>query len=406
MGTDDLAEADHAGRTGERVSITRDGLGLRCEGNRELDGRPDRLDRHGVRGETAGSRARTQRHLAAGPGDAVERERDAPRGEDVGAPIHFGLFTAVYDGDSSLNGVEVTFGFDNFRVAINSSNPDIDGDGVFDSIDNCPVPNPDQADSNGNGIGDACEDGDGDSVIDIVDNCPLVYNPAQQEQDGDDLGDACDNCPAALNADQADSDGDGTGDACDTETDDWAIEIASPDADPTLPLENFSRFRLQVNTIAGTTPASPRYHWSVGGGDMNADGFDAAELLVQPYGTGTFEFRVDVTAAGRTVIADVTFQIVDALYAITSSRDAFGILNPFQDVVAVAAATCDGETPTDWEWRYETGPAEAGPWTLEDTSDQSTWTFRPVSSPWMQLGLTITTATGSCSEAYVFPSFE
>ena len=35
---------------------------------------------------------------------------------------------------------------------------DTDGDGVPDAIDNCPtVPNPDQADSNLNGIGDACE---------------------------------------------------------------------------------------------------------------------------------------------------------------------------------------------------------------------------------------------------------
>ncbi|HEY7138310.1 MAG TPA: PKD domain-containing protein [Acidimicrobiia bacterium] len=35
---------------------------------------------------------------------------------------------------------------------------DTDGDGVPDSVDNCPtVPNPDQADSNGNGVGDACD---------------------------------------------------------------------------------------------------------------------------------------------------------------------------------------------------------------------------------------------------------
>jgi hypothetical protein len=35
---------------------------------------------------------------------------------------------------------------------------DTDGDGIPDAVDNCPtVFNPDQADSNGNGIGDACE---------------------------------------------------------------------------------------------------------------------------------------------------------------------------------------------------------------------------------------------------------
>ena len=36
--------------------------------------------------------------------------------------------------------------------------PDTDGDGVADSIDNCPtVPNPDQADKNFDGVGDACQ---------------------------------------------------------------------------------------------------------------------------------------------------------------------------------------------------------------------------------------------------------
>ncbi|MEJ6000153.1 thrombospondin type 3 repeat-containing protein [Paucibacter soli] len=53
---------------------------------------------------------------------------------------------------------------------------DTDGDGVCDAVDNCPtVANPDQKDSNRNGIGDACEppiakcDVDGDGDIDSVD---------------------------------------------------------------------------------------------------------------------------------------------------------------------------------------------------------------------------------------------
>lgn len=51
---------------------------------------------------------------------------------------------------------------------------DSDGDGISDEFDNCPnTPNPDQADENGDGIGDACSnDTDGDGIIDALDACP------------------------------------------------------------------------------------------------------------------------------------------------------------------------------------------------------------------------------------------
>jgi hypothetical protein len=127
--------------------------------------------------------------------------------------------------------------------------PDDDGDGVCDACgsaapnpicgdtvvadgcsgaDNCiDVPNPDQADADGNGVGDVCEDRNGngipdseddiddDGIIDIVDNCPDVPNPDQGDADDDGVGDACDNCRTDVNPDQADGDGDGVGDVCD-----------------------------------------------------------------------------------------------------------------------------------------------------------------------------------------------
>ncbi|MGA9590893.1 MAG: T9SS type A sorting domain-containing protein, partial [Salegentibacter sp.] len=50
---------------------------------------------------------------------------------------------------------------------------DIDEDGILNADDNCMyTPNPDQADSNENGIGDVCEDDDGDGIINYDDNCP------------------------------------------------------------------------------------------------------------------------------------------------------------------------------------------------------------------------------------------
>ena len=98
-------------------------------------------------------------------------------------------------------------------------NGDRDGDGVLDFEDNCPdAVNPDQADADGDGIGDVCdsgEDSDADGVSDITDNCPLTYNPDQADADGDGVGDVCDNCPDVANPDQADADFNGVGDACD-----------------------------------------------------------------------------------------------------------------------------------------------------------------------------------------------
>ena len=96
---------------------------------------------------------------------------------------------------------------------------DTDRDLVADSIDNCPVrPNTLQDDTDGNGIGDLCEDSDADGIDDIDDNCPLDPNANQLNSDTDPYGDACDVCDT-VNDDQSDQDDDGEGDACDTDID-------------------------------------------------------------------------------------------------------------------------------------------------------------------------------------------
>jgi hypothetical protein len=72
--------------------------------------------------------------------------------------------------------------------------PDDDADGIPDSGDNCVhVYNPDQANHDGDQVGDACDDdNDNDGIPDAADNCPDVQNADQANHDDDTLGDACD----------------------------------------------------------------------------------------------------------------------------------------------------------------------------------------------------------------------
>lgn len=104
---------------------------------------------------------------------------------------------------------------------------DPDGDGTLESDDVCPgTYDPAQTDSNGDGVGDAC-DGDGDSVHDDADNCPAIPNPGQDpeacaptgDHDEDGVTNGADNCPATANPNQSDLDRDGQGDACDDDID-------------------------------------------------------------------------------------------------------------------------------------------------------------------------------------------
>jgi hypothetical protein len=132
---------------------------------------------------------------------------------------------------------------------------DSDGDGVYDSSDNCPlIANNDQADTDGDGMGDACDkDDDNDGDLDSRDNCPLIPNADQEDTDIDGKGNACDldddndfyldtrdNCPLDANADQLDGDEDGIGDACD------GVDNSTPDLLEDVTLEDLRSLWINV----------------------------------------------------------------------------------------------------------------------------------------------------------------
>jgi Zn-dependent metalloprotease len=118
----------------------------------------------------------------------------------------------------------------------NACDRDFDGDGVcqlvgFGSIppdtgvppggcpvafDNCPLaPNQDQADTDGDGAGNACDGcpNDADTGIDL--DGDGIDNACDLDDDGDGVADAMDNCPSVKNIDQLDFNGNGLGTACD-----------------------------------------------------------------------------------------------------------------------------------------------------------------------------------------------
>ena len=154
-------------------------------------------------------------------------------------------------------------------------------EGCAPRADNCPEAfNPSQADSDGDGVGNACntaDDPDNDEYADDgYDNCPGLAN-SQADADLDGYGDPCDvdvdgdgycddvadrdsvdpgdeqqcigvdNCPDDSNVAQTDTDGDGTGDDCDVAVYVPSVDEVEDNDDPAAP--QFLGFALVNQTI-------------------------------------------------------------------------------------------------------------------------------------------------------------
>ena len=129
-------------------------------------------------------------------------------------PLPDGDGDGVPDADDNCptlaNGDQVDFDDDG---AGDACDDDDDNDGVLDVDDAFPLDPTEHTDTDGDGVGDNSDpcplddpnDGDGDGICSSADLCPTVSDPDQADFDGDGLGDACDD----------DWDGDGVADAVD-----------------------------------------------------------------------------------------------------------------------------------------------------------------------------------------------
>ena len=112
---------------------------------------------------------------------------------------------------------------------------DSDGDGVGDNIDAFPFDPNETADTDNDGVGNNNPnetDDDNDTVPDATDNCPLVVNKDQADADGDGVGNLCDAFPFD-SSETTNSDGDGTGDNADLDDDNDGVN----DEDDLFPLD-------------------------------------------------------------------------------------------------------------------------------------------------------------------------
>ena len=120
--------------------------------------------------------------------------------------------TIYFGGNPNLN--SCCLGMDlllNKKVGLSFSNNGEDCSNLADIFNICPDPDQDFEYEN--------------------DNCPNTPNPDQADADLDGIGDACDNCVNDPNVDQADTDGDGIGDVCDNfpTGQDPSIEVSDAD---------------------------------------------------------------------------------------------------------------------------------------------------------------------------------
>jgi len=179
---------------------------------------------------------------------------------------------------------------DNCPNHANADQNDTDGDKIGDLCDNCMNNiNPDQGDIDGDGTGDVCDQCPEDPIKTELGICGCGVNDTDSDDDG--TVNCIDNCPAVSNPDQEDSNGNGIGDACDLiftgyfePVNNDMVNVAK--AGQAIPV----KWRLTDGSGVPITDASMvvgLYSYSVSCSDFIGDPMDAIEA----YASGYQDFR-------------------------------------------------------------------------------------------------------------------
>jgi hypothetical protein len=204
-----------------QLDLDADGIGDACDTDTDGDGNDDGVDACPKVVPLFGASAHQDQNGDGGPDACFDPDADGVAyGDNCPETENRLQLDADRDGvgdacqsDDDSDGVDD--GEDNCRTTDNPVQLDDDDDGVGDACDNCvEAQNPTQADTDLDGKGNLCDwDDDNDGIHDTY------YQGVQHGNDpctGGNNEECDDNCPLTPNHQQADSDEDGVGDACES----------------------------------------------------------------------------------------------------------------------------------------------------------------------------------------------